>query len=68
MALIAGGGDQEGGDGEDGAAMDTDALARLYAAVVQGMSVQAIDGASAADLDAIATIAIAHWPQRWQSS
>ncbi len=48
--------------------VDTDALARLYAAVVQGMSVQAIDGASAADLDAIATMAIARWPQRQQST
>ena len=43
---------------------DTDALARFYAAIVQGMSVQAIDGADAATLDALVDIALSAWPAR----
>lgn len=41
---------------------DPDALAGFYAAVLQGMSVQAIDGASVKDLMAIAETAITLWP------
>ncbi|MGF1430030.1 TetR/AcrR family transcriptional regulator [Kitasatospora sp. LaBMicrA B282] len=44
------------------ATADPRALAAFYAAVVQGMSVQACDGADHADLDAIATTALAAWP------
>lgn len=43
---------------------DTDAaaLATYYAAVLQGMSVQAGDGAGREDLERIATLAMAAWP------
>jgi AcrR family transcriptional regulator len=41
---------------------DTHALAVFYAATLQGMSAQARDGASRADLDAIATLALRTWP------
>ena len=39
-------------------------LARYVAAVIQGMSVQAQDGADEAALLAIAEIALAAWPSR----
>ena len=42
---------------------DADALARFYMAVVQGMSVQAIDGASAERLNALVEVALAAWPR-----
>ena len=38
------------------------ALSRFYAAVAQGMSVQAIDGADATALEAMIDIAMAAWP------
>jgi len=38
------------------------ALARFYSAVVQGMSVQAIDGASTAELNRLVDMALAAWP------
>lgn len=41
---------------------DVEAVARFYVAVVQGMSVQAIDGASQGQLEALAAIALAAWP------
>jgi AcrR family transcriptional regulator len=41
---------------------DTDALARFYAAVVQGMSAQACDGACTATLERIVDIALSAWP------
>ena len=41
---------------------DTNALARFYSAIVQGMSVQAIDGATAAELRELADLALAAWP------
>ncbi|MYT75876.1 MULTISPECIES: TetR/AcrR family transcriptional regulator [unclassified Streptomyces] len=41
---------------------DTAALARCFAAVFQGMSQQARDGASRADLEAVAALAMAVWP------
>ncbi|MFI5623848.1 TetR/AcrR family transcriptional regulator [Nocardioides sp. NPDC051685] len=49
-------------DGELPATADVAALARLVGAVVQGMSVQAIDGATRADLRALATITMNAWP------
>lgn len=48
--------------GEIDSATDIKALARFYATVVQGMSVQAIDGASTAELTRIADMAMALWP------
>ncbi|GAA1388446.1 TetR/AcrR family transcriptional regulator [Kitasatospora putterlickiae] len=44
------------------AGTDAHALAVYYATVVQGMSQQARDGASAADLEAVAGLAMASWP------
>lgn len=43
---------------------DTDAaeLARFYAAVLQGLSVQALDGASATELRQVAATALKAWP------
>lgn len=38
------------------------ALARFYGAVIQGMSVQAVDGASTAELQGIVDVALAAWP------
>lgn len=40
------------------------ALASLYAAVIQGMSVQAIDGASSSQLCELADAAMLAWPHR----
>ncbi|HZS57898.1 MAG TPA: TetR/AcrR family transcriptional regulator [Gemmatimonadaceae bacterium] len=44
------------------ASVNASALARFYAAVVQGMAVQAADGASAEALDASVDIALRAWP------
>ncbi|STQ90778.1 TetR/AcrR family transcriptional regulator [Iodobacter fluviatilis] len=41
---------------------DVDGLAMFYAGVIQGMSVQAIDGASHAQLNALVKIALRAWP------
>ncbi|MFE7228580.1 TetR/AcrR family transcriptional regulator [Nocardioides sp. NPDC057577] len=41
---------------------DVAALARLVGAVIQGMSVQAIDGAARTDLRALAAVAMSAWP------
>ncbi|WP_153533278.1 TetR/AcrR family transcriptional regulator [Actinomadura macrotermitis] len=41
---------------------DADALARFYAATVQGMSRQAQDGATRAELEEIAVLALRAWP------
>lgn len=38
-----------------------DAIARYYATVVQGLSVQARDGADRAELEAVITCAMAGW-------
>jgi hypothetical protein len=38
-----------------------DAIARYYTTVVQGLSVQARDGASRSDLEAVITCAMAAW-------
>ena len=45
------------------ASLDTNALAGFYASVIQGMSVQAIDGANQAELLNISEIALQAWPQ-----
>ena len=42
--------------------VDADGLASFYMAVLQGMSVQAVDGADAAALSRIADFALAQWP------
>ena len=41
---------------------DAAALATFYAAVIQGMSTQARDGAGEADLQRVADVALAAWP------
>ncbi|WP_225848102.1 TetR/AcrR family transcriptional regulator [Streptomyces sp. HPF1205] len=43
---------------------DAHALATFYSAVLQGMSAQARDGASRADLEHVAGIALSAWPPR----
>jgi hypothetical protein len=40
---------------------DLDAIARYYTTVVQGLSVQARDGADRADIEAVITCAMATW-------
>jgi TetR/AcrR family transcriptional regulator, copper-responsive repressor len=49
-------------EGELSADTDTDSLARFYAAVVQGMSAQACDGACTATLKRLVDIALSAWP------
>jgi AcrR family transcriptional regulator len=48
--------------GEIAAAADLDAIARYYVTVQQGMSIQARDGASQPELEAVARAALAAWP------
>jgi TetR/AcrR family transcriptional regulator, copper-responsive repressor len=54
--------DRAVGDGDLPTDTDTDSLARFYAAVVQGMSAQACDGASTATLKRLADVALSAWP------
>ncbi|TCT05238.1 TetR family transcriptional regulator [Aquabacter spiritensis] len=49
-------------EGELPASVDAESLARFYTCVQQGMSIQARDGASRAELEAIARTAMAAWP------
>lgn len=49
-------------EGELPPSVDTTALASFYASVIQGMSVQAVDGASRTRLRDIAKCAMAAWP------
>ena len=49
-------------DGEIAATTDTATLAAYVAMVIQGMAVQAIDGATASALEAMATLAMKAWP------
>lgn len=42
---------------------DAGALARYYAATLQGLSASAVDGASATDLRAVADLALGAWPR-----
>lgn len=51
-------------EGELPAGTDTEALARFYSAVVQGMSAQACDGACTETLKRMVDIALAAWPGR----
>ncbi|WP_338638397.1 TetR/AcrR family transcriptional regulator [Burkholderia pyrrocinia] len=48
--------------GEIAAHANLDAIARYYVTVQQGMSIQARDGASRRDLEAVAQAALAAWP------
>lgn len=49
-------------DGSLPADVDAEALARFYTAVVEGMAVQATDGASVERLNAVVDLALAAWP------
>jgi AcrR family transcriptional regulator len=49
-------------EGELAAATDIDGLSRFYLGVFQGMAIQARDGASRAELRAVAAAAMAAWP------
>lgn len=48
--------------GELSAHANLEAIARYYVTVQQGMSIQARDGASRRDLEAVAQAALAAWP------
>lgn len=50
--------------GELPATVNALTLARLYGAVVQGMSVQSIDGATREELIDVVNLAMSHWPQK----
>jgi hypothetical protein len=49
-------------EGELPASVNAKALARFYGAVIQGMSVQAKDGATAVELSGITDMAMLAWP------
>ena len=49
-------------EGELATEVDTEALARFYGAVLQGMSTQACDGACRATLKRLADVALSAWP------
>ncbi|MET1073687.1 MAG: TetR/AcrR family transcriptional regulator [Umezawaea sp.] len=51
-------------DGDLTASADVDALSTFYTAVLTSLSLEARDGATAADLDAIVDGAMAAWPDR----
>jgi hypothetical protein len=48
--------------GELPASTDIDGLSRFYLSVFQGMAIQARDGATQAQLRAVAAAAMAAWP------
>lgn len=48
--------------GELPASTDIDGLSRFYLSVYQGMAIQARDGATQAELRAVAAAAMAAWP------
>lgn len=50
--------------GEIPADTDCEALARFYMAVIQGMAVQATDGADPSQLNALVEVALAAWPSK----
>ncbi len=50
--------------GELPASADIGALTRFYVAIVQGIGIQAHDGATKAELDAMADVAMAAWPAK----
>jgi AcrR family transcriptional regulator len=47
---------------------DAEALARFYATVIQGMTIQARDGVSCEDLLAVGEAAMSAWPKRKRSA
>jgi hypothetical protein len=49
-------------EGELPASTDIDGLSRFYLSVFQGMAIQARDGATKAELSAVAAAAMAAWP------
>jgi AcrR family transcriptional regulator len=49
-------------DGELPASTDVDRLSRFYLSVVQGIVIQARDGATPAELEGVAEMAMAAWP------
>ena len=49
-------------EGELPAATDVDGLSRFYLSVFQGMAIQARDGATQAELRAVAAAAMGAWP------
>jgi AcrR family transcriptional regulator len=51
-------------EGELPSSADAGAMAKFYAAVLQGMSVQARDGATRAELERVAAMAFGLWPAR----
>lgn len=51
-------------DGELAASTDAENLAAFYASVVQGMSVQAVDGATREQLIGLGELAMAAWPTK----
>ncbi|MCY1078158.1 TetR/AcrR family transcriptional regulator [Archangium lansingense] len=55
-------------EGELSAGTDAAALARYFGAIIQGMSVQALDGASEAELLAIGELAMLAWDKVAQKS
>lgn len=50
--------------GELPASTDVESLSRFYLSVMQGMAIQARDGATAAQLEIVADAAMAAWPKR----
>jgi TetR/AcrR family transcriptional regulator, copper-responsive repressor len=56
--------DQAVAEGELPSDADVGGLAAYYAAVIQGLSIQARDGATEKELDAIVALAMAAWPVR----
>jgi AcrR family transcriptional regulator len=54
-------------NGELPASTDLDGLSRFYLSVYQGMAVQAKDGATTAELRAVAAAAMAAWPRDGRS-
>lgn len=56
------------GRGELPASVDPRALARFYMAIIQGMAVQAADGATARQLGAMVDVALAAWPRACASA
>ena len=48
--------------GEVASTTDSAAMARYYLSVIQGMAVQATDGASATELNRVVDLALASWP------
>ncbi|MCB5185272.1 TetR/AcrR family transcriptional regulator [Methylobacillus gramineus] len=57
---------QEQGDLSQDAAVDT--LAKYVVTMHQGMSVQAVNGASRAELESLANLVLQHWPVNQQSA